>query len=120
MSICNGCAYNLGNTCQVLKNKQIDNCSSKANKAEAIEREKAIQEYPNRFNEQMLERETVKQKLNRKFLELYKEELNDKEIAEALKVSPSSVGQYRKDMGLKVNKKKSVPPDLPKKIKLKN
>lgn len=103
MSVCKGCAYNLGNTCQILISKQIESCFAKAGKEEAKKREKEIQEYKKRFDELVFPKKTVREKLDEKFLELYKDGCNDKKIAGILKVSPSSVGQYRKNLGLEVN-----------------
>lgn len=103
MSVCRGCAYDLGNTCQILLGKQTESCFAKAGKEEAKRREKDIQEYQKRFDELVFPKKTVREKLDEKFLELYESGYNDRKIAEILKISPSSVGQYRNDLGLEIN-----------------
>jgi len=86
-----------------LNSKQTENCFAKAGKEEAARREKEIQDYKKRFDELVFPKKTVREKLDEKFLELYKSGCNDRKIAEILEISPSSVGQYRKDLGLEIN-----------------
>lgn len=103
MSVCDGCGYDLGDACQVLTNKQIESCFAKAGKKEVQKREKDIQEYKKKYDELIFPKKTVREKLDERFLELYKRGCNDRHIADVLKISNSSVGQYRNGLGLEVN-----------------
>ena len=69
-----------------------------ADEVEAEKREEVIKLYrpyyiPPRGN-------VVRQKLDKGFLKLYEKGLNDTQIAERLKVSTTSTGNYRKELGL--------------------
>ena len=106
-NICHGCGYNLGVKCQVLKNKQLTECFAKADSKEVIRREKAIEKYQLEYETK--EVLTVSEKIERGFMELYKEGLSDKSIAVKLEVSAQSVGNYRRDLKLKAIKKRKKP-----------
>lgn len=48
---CKGCFYNLGEQCQIMKNKEIGGCFAYADSKEAIKREKEIEEYKKHFDD---------------------------------------------------------------------
>ena len=106
MSVCKGCAYNLGDECQILKNKQITSCFAKADFKELKRREKDIENYKKRFEVDVFSKKTVREKLDEGFSDLYFQNYNDLEIAKILEVSNSSVGDYRRKWGLPKNKKR--------------
>lgn len=102
---CKGCAYNLGVECQVLRNKQKGKCFARADFKELKRREKDIEDYKKRFEVDVFKNKTVREKLDEGFSDLYFQNYNDAEIAKILKVSNTSVGNYRKNSGLPKNKK---------------
>ncbi|WP_313413202.1 hypothetical protein [Sedimentibacter sp.] len=105
---CESCFYNTEDKekeCMVLHERQ-ENCSSWADREEAERREEAIKEYRSVATPAM-GCESVKDILDKHFIQLYLNNYNDIEISDVLKVSASSVGTYRNKLGLKpLNKRK--------------
>jgi DNA-directed RNA polymerase specialized sigma24 family protein len=95
---CKGCYYNTSTECLILKERQ-KNCSSKADREEAEKREEAIKEY--KSIAMPVKCEPVREKLKKHFMKLYRSGYNDTEISEILKISQSSVNDYRKSLNLK-------------------
>lgn len=105
MNSCKGCFYNLGDTCQVMRHKQTGGCYAYATMEEAIQREKDIEAYKEYCYGTMIKTGTPRQKLDAEFTKLYDLGLRDIEIGKRLQISPSTVGCYRRDLGLPTNKK---------------
>jgi threonine synthase len=97
---CSNCYLNLGSMCKVLTEKIHDNCWAWADKEEAKRREEDIKNYREGF---ILEDNSPRAKLQRNFERLYKKELSDDAIARELKISSSSVRNYRKELELESN-----------------
>lgn len=105
---CKTCAYN-GAICKVMKVKQKD-CWAWADEEEKNRREEDIKEYAKRFEiEGISQYNTSKDKLDAKFLELYKKGYHDTDIAKRLGVHASTVGDYRRDLELPYHNKKIKP-----------
>ena len=106
---CNTCYYNTGRHktgCERFYELQ-ENCSSWADEEEAKKREEEIKEY--RSIALPMNCESVKDILDKHFMRLYQNNYNDIEIASALKVSASSVGEHRRSLDLKAQNKRKKP-----------
>lgn len=99
MKDCSNCHYNLGYQCKVLTEK-IENCWAWADKEEAKRREEDIKRYAEGFT---LEDNSPRAKLQRNFERLYGKGLCDNDIAKELRISASSVANYRKELELESN-----------------
>ncbi len=102
---CKGCFYDLGDECQIMRHKEIGGCSAYATTEEAIQREKAIEAYKEYCYGVTIKTGTPRQKLDAEFMKLYELGLRDIEIGTRLQISPSTVGYYRRDSNLPLNKK---------------
>lgn len=127
---CPTCFYSKGKGCEILKSQVKGNCSSWADEAEAKRREDAIKKYSDPCgnvpatrklaSEQINQRtkvrlenikkrggKTVKEVLDERFMELYQQDMTDREIGDLLGMDYARVYDYRHDKGLVANNKKN-------------
>lgn len=104
---CRTCVFNTKKErCKIL-NKRIDkDCWAWADEAEYARRKADIEAYRTRYEPEMSKYGTITEKLNDSFMEFYEQGLFDTEIADILKLNPSTVGSYRRKLGLENNYRK--------------
>jgi len=109
---CATCYYGRNKKCTVMKEKHTG-CWALADETEARKSAAQIKEYMNdRTGVKPRKRDykrPVAEKLDKKFVLLYRQGMNDVEISEVLSVSKKSVQAYRHGLGYPTNNRKNRP-----------
>ena len=103
---CETCYYGRGKKCRIM-HSPIEGCW--ADEAEARKRAAEIKNYMSGgvdvIPANRVYKRPVKEKLDKDFIRLYKNNMNDPQIAKELRVSAQSVRNYRLKRGLSAHKK---------------
>ena len=106
---CRTCVFNTKNESCKMLTERIKNCWAWADEEEYQRREDEIKAHKARYEVNISKFDTIKEKLNNNFINLYEKGLNDTQIAKSLKLNANTVGNYRRKLGLENNyRKKSL------------
>lgn len=104
---CRTCVFNTKKeSCKVLNKRIEKDCWAWADEKEYEKRKADIEAYKARYEVDLSKFETIKEKLDGSFIEFYEQNLNDTQIAKALKLNPNTVGNYRRRLSLENNYRK--------------
>jgi len=106
---CRTCVFNTKKESCKMLTERIDNCWAWADMQEYERRKADMDAYKARYEVDISQFSTIKERLNDSFMELYEKNLNDTEIAKTLKLNPNTVGNYRRKLGLENNYRKKEP-----------
>lgn len=114
---CKDCYYNTPTRCKVFTERPT-NCSRKADETEGKRVEADIKAYGTRFDVDVSVYDTIREKLDGCFMELYEQGLPDSTIAKTLGLNSGTVANYRKKKGLENIYRKKACVNRPVKNKL--
>ena len=89
--------------------ERIKNCWAWADEEEYQRREDEIKAHKTRYEVNISKFDTIKEKLDNNFINLYEKGLNDTQIAKSLNLNQNTVGNYRRKLGLENNYRKKSP-----------
>lgn len=100
---CRTCVFNTNKEVCKIFTERIKNCWAKADEVEYQRRKADIEAYKASVTGLEVKKGTPRDKLNEHFIELYEQGLPDRQIAIELNIHETSVGDYRKKLGLESN-----------------
>lgn len=100
---CRTCVFNTKNESCKMLTERIKNCWAWADEEEYQRREDEIKAHRIDISGLEVKRGTPREKLDEHFKELYEQGLPDRQIAAELNIHETSVGDYRKKLGLESN-----------------
>ena len=107
---CRTCVFNTKKeSCKILNERIEKDCWAWADMQEYERRKADMDAYKMRYEIDLSKFDTIKERLNGSFMELYEQNLNDTQIAKSLNLNQNTVGNYRRKLGLENNyRKKSL------------
>jgi hypothetical protein len=107
---CRTCVFNTKKeSCKILNERIEKDCWAWADEKEYRKRKADIEAYKARYEVDISKFDTIKERLDGSFMELYEQNLNDTQIAKSLNLNQNTVGNYRRKLGLENNyRKKSL------------
>lgn len=106
---CRTCVFNTKKeSCKVLNKRIEKDCWAWADEKEYRKRKADIEAYKARYEVDISKFDTIKERLDGSFMELYEQNLNDTQIAKTLNLNQNTVGNYRRKLGLENNYRKKA------------
>lgn len=108
---CRTCVFNTKKeSCKILNERIEKDCWAWADEVEYQRRKADIEAYKTKYDVDLSKFETIREKLDGSFLDLYEEGLSDIKIAKILKLNHNTVGNYRRKLGLKTQRERKKEP----------
>lgn len=108
---CRTCVFNTKKeSCKILNERIEKDCWAWADEVEYQRRKADIEAYKTKYDVDLSKFETIREKLDGSFLDLYEEGLSDIKIAKILKLNQNTVGNYRRKLGLKTQRERKKEP----------